>query len=98
MALHNIMPPRCACGSPHVEHGYNFERHGYEQLCEVCGLEMFWSSDLLTSDEVDAMHAAYRAALAQKPRRRSPRKPRNIPPFATEGRATDSKGTTQCHS
>jgi hypothetical protein len=57
---HSIMPPRCACGSTDVEHGYAFERHGYLQLCNVCGLEMFWSSDLLTSEEVDEMHATYR--------------------------------------
>jgi hypothetical protein len=56
---HTIMPPRCACGSIDVEHGYNFERHGYLQACNVCGLEMFWSSDLLTSEEVDAMVAMY---------------------------------------
>jgi hypothetical protein len=57
---HNIMPPRCACGSTDVEHGYDFERHGYLQVCNVCGLEMFWSSDLITLEEVDAMRAAYR--------------------------------------
>lgn len=69
---HTIMPPRCACGSRDVEHGYDFGRHGYVQLCEVCGLEMFWSSDLLTPPEVQEMHAAYRAARegCQKRRRR----------------------------
>ena len=57
---HSIMPPRCACGSKDVEHGYTFKRHGYLQVCEVCGLEMFWSSDLLTSEEVSEMCEAYR--------------------------------------
>jgi hypothetical protein len=58
--LHTILPARCACGSHDVENGYNFERHGYLQLCNLCGLEMFWSSDLITTDEADEMYAAYR--------------------------------------
>lgn len=57
---HTILPARCACGSGDVEHGYNFERHGYLQLCNICGLEMFWSSDLITIDEADEMYATYR--------------------------------------
>jgi hypothetical protein len=71
---HNIMPPRCACGSRDVEHGYSYKRHGYLQLCEVCGLEMFWSSDLLGIKEVDAMHAAYRrehCGPQRKPKRQA---------------------------
>jgi hypothetical protein len=74
---HNIMPPRCACGSTDVEHGYKFERHGYLQVCEVCGLEMFWSSDLITIQEVDAMLAAYRRERRTRaPREAKPRRSR----------------------
>jgi hypothetical protein len=85
---HNIMPPRCACGSTDVEHGYKFNRHGYLQVCNVCGLEMFWSSDLITSEEVDEMCAAYQQAQCKSARMQGKGKPLPLQPQPPDGRKT----------